>query len=156
MTAPSSMLFTLTLLIVTFTLFVTAHDRAWHARHGWYECDQLSIPDSHIRPPFILDFGKRSISGTLLARDKKPLHVPSESQDAAYEIPETAIDGFNPRPWPGEKGGDWTPVMEADGPFGGAANEEFSAAKEFGERPGRDSSKSSPTYHHGPPLHSSK
>ncbi len=148
MTAPFSRLSTLTLFVMTFSLLVTGNDHSWYGRRRWNECWELSIPDSHIRVPFYHDYGKRSISGTLLARDKKPLHVPSESKNPAFEIPKTALEGANPRTWPGEKGGDWTPVLGADGPFGGVANEEFSASKEFGERPGRDSSKFSSTHHH--------
>lgn len=145
---PTSMFSTLIILIATFSLFVTANDHAWYGRKNWDECNKLSIPDSHKKPPFIHDWKKRALSGTLLARDKKPLNAPWEDKAPTVEIPETARDGSNPRPWPGEIGGDWTPVLAADSPFGGVANEEFSAKREFGERPGRDSSKSSSTDHH--------
>ena len=125
------MLSTLVLLITTLSLLVTANDHSWNKKTRWEECHQLSIPDSHIRIPFLHDYGKRALSGTLLARDKKPLHKPSEAKGATLEIPKTGRDGSNPRPWPGEIGGDWTPVMQADSPFGGVANEEFAGAREF-------------------------
>lgn len=101
-----------------------------------------------MRLPNYRDFGKRALSGTLLARDKKPLHIPSEGKGSIVDFPGTARDGANPRTWPGQIGGDWTPVLGADGPFGGVANEEFAAGRKFGVRPGRDSSKSPFTHHH--------